>query len=230
MRKIALTAAAAALLFGAANSASAAVSWVESEANNLYGAPLKYGQTMLLDYDGIANANVGYVGLVQSLENPVVDSAAPPVIGGTTICCAGGLPYDADPTLYASVQGGALGVFSALNGYSFTAFSFYMGSPDTYNQVTFNYEGGGSDTFTGDEIWGGAPAGVGDRTQGYRVYYDFGGARVSSIEFRSTQDAFEFDGLAGALVPEPGTWALMILGFGGAGMMLRANRRRLATA
>lgn len=32
------------------------------------------------------------------------------------------------------------------------------------------------------------------------------------------------------VVPEPGTWALMILGFGGAGSMLRAQRRRRATA
>jgi hypothetical protein len=30
----------------------------------------------------------------------------------------------------------------------------------------------------------------------------------------------------GAAVPEPGTWALMIIGFGGAGAMLRARRRR----
>lgn len=32
------------------------------------------------------------------------------------------------------------------------------------------------------------------------------------------------------VVPEPGTWALMILGFGGAGTVLRAQRRRRATA
>ncbi|HEX5262041.1 MAG TPA: PEPxxWA-CTERM sorting domain-containing protein, partial [Phenylobacterium sp.] len=31
-------------------------------------------------------------------------------------------------------------------------------------------------------------------------------------------------------VPEPTTWAMMILGLGGAGVMLRANRRRFATA
>jgi hypothetical protein len=31
-------------------------------------------------------------------------------------------------------------------------------------------------------------------------------------------------------VPEPGVWALMILGFGGAGVALRANRRKLALA
>lgn len=35
---------------------------------------------------------------------------------------------------------------------------------------------------------------------------------------------------SGAVVPEPGTWALMILGFGGAGAMLRRRRTMLATA
>ncbi|MBL8556470.1 MAG: PEPxxWA-CTERM sorting domain-containing protein [Phenylobacterium sp.] len=33
-----------------------------------------------------------------------------------------------------------------------------------------------------------------------------------------------------AVVPEPGTWALMIMGFGGAGAMLRGRRRRMAAA
>jgi hypothetical protein len=36
-------------------------------------------------------------------------------------------------------------------------------------------------------------------------------------------------GVPVAWVPEPGTWALMILGFGGAGAMLR-RQRRLAAA
>jgi hypothetical protein len=31
-------------------------------------------------------------------------------------------------------------------------------------------------------------------------------------------------------VPEPGTWALMILGFGGAGAMIRSTRRKLVRA
>lgn len=36
--------------------------------------------------------------------------------------------------------------------------------------------------------------------------------------------------VAGNAIPEPGTWALMLLGFGGAGAALRASRRRTATA
>lgn len=37
-------------------------------------------------------------------------------------------------------------------------------------------------------------------------------------------------GTFSAAVPEPGTWALMILGFGGAGAMIRARRREVAVA
>jgi hypothetical protein len=82
--------------------------------------------------------------------------------------------------------------------------------------------------FQGDAIWGGnGVVGNGDRTKGFRVYYDFNGAKVSSITFQSGSNAFEFDGLAG-VVPEPGTWALMIMGFGGAGAMIRRRRAALA--
>jgi hypothetical protein len=37
-------------------------------------------------------------------------------------------------------------------------------------------------------------------------------------------------GTFAGVVPEPGTWALMIMGFGGAGAMLRSRRRGLAAA
>lgn len=40
----------------------------------------------------------------------------------------------------------------------------------------------------------------------------------------------EFLGASVGVVPEPTTWALMIGGFGGAGAMLRRNRRRAVTA
>ena len=42
----------------------------------------------------------------------------------------------------------------------------------------------------------------------------------------------EFAGatIGAAAVPEPGAWALMIMGFGGAGVMLRAGRRRTVAA
>jgi hypothetical protein len=44
----------------------------------------------------------------------------------------------------------------------------------------------------------------------------------------AARDAFCVEGCETGVVPEPGTWALMILGFGGAGAALRHRRRTLA--
>jgi hypothetical protein len=145
------------------------------------------------------------------------------------MCCdSHGNHYTGDGTDYASVQGGQTGTFSTLNGYFLKSFSFYMGSPDSYNHVTFHFKNGDSQTFNGEAIWGGTPQGNGDRSVGYRVYYDFGGRSVSQITFASDTNAFEFDSLAGNVgVPEPAGWALMITGFAGAGAMLRRRRALL---
>jgi hypothetical protein len=107
-------------------------------------------------------------------------------------------------------------------------FQFYMGSPDDYNRVVFTFADGATPlTLQGKQIWGGAPDGNGDQSQGFTVSYHFNDA-VNSVTFTSgDQNAFEFDKLAGG-VPEPASWALMILGFGGAGAALR-GRRRLAS-
>ncbi|MDZ4373435.1 MAG: PEPxxWA-CTERM sorting domain-containing protein [Phenylobacterium sp.] len=228
MKKFLLAAASAALLAGLATSANAAITVVAADPDDLYGTGLgAYGQVMLEDFDSISNGNTSFVGNVieypAEFEDPIVTSAPPPYSGGIPI---GGATVPVDPTNYASVLGGSSATFSVLSG-SLRSFSFYLGSPDTYNKLTFNLEGGGTQVMEGDQIWGGFPPGTGDRSLGYRVYYDFGGARVSSITFESSSNSFEFDGLAGA-IPEPATWAMMIMGFGAAGSMIRSRRRAFA--
>lgn len=110
-------------------------------------------------------------------------------------------------------------------------FQFYMGSPDDFNGMSFTFVDSSNQavTLNGAAIWGGAPQGNGDQSQGYTVSYHFD-APVKSVTFTSgNQNAFEFDKLAGG-VPEPASWALMMLGFGGAGSILRSQRRRQAVA
>lgn len=215
-------------LLAAASAANAAVTVTTTEADDLFGSTLAaHGQYMLDDFDAINSAQTSFVGNIieypSEFEDPISSSAPPPYSGGITV---GGAAGPVDPTNYASVQGAQSSTYTMLGGQTLRSFSFYMGSPDTYNRMTFNFLGGGSQTLSGTEIWDG-PNFNGDRTKGFRVYYDFGGDRVTSIKFESDQNAFEFDGLAGA-VPEPATWTMMIMGFGAAGAMLRSRRRAVA--
>jgi hypothetical protein len=111
-------------------------------------------------------------------------------------------------------------------------FSFYMGSPDDYNHITFTFIGVNGTVIhkDGTAIWGGAPPGNGDQSFGTTVVYTFGPEAVKTIKFSSTGNSFEFDKFAGIDLPEPTTWALMIMGFGGVGGMVRAKRRAEAAA
>ncbi len=128
-----------------------------------------------------------------------------------------------DPTHYLTVPGGASTTLTSVNG--LTSMSIYMGSPDTYNYIHF--VGAGYDhTLSGTDLV------LGDTNQswnwGKRVNFDFGGARVTSVTFSSTGNSFELDNVAGGGVPEPATWGLMIMGFGGMGALFR-RRRAAAT-
>lgn len=132
-------------------------------------------------------------------------------------------PPPGDLTNYETVLGGEQAVFTSPT--PMTSFSFFLGSPDSYNSVELLGPGGYDWTLQGDAIWGGVPPGNGDQSIGLRIRYDFGSNPVDKIIFGSAGNSFEFDTLAANLgVPEPATWALMILGFGGVGALLRRRR------
>ena len=64
-------------------------------------------------------------------------------------------------------------------------------------------------------------------TNRYVTFSFSGGQAFNKVVFSSTQAAFEVDDLT-ASVPEPSTWAMMILGFFGIGFMAYRRKNSIA--
>ncbi len=114
--------------------------------------------------------------------------------------------------------------------------SFIWGSIDQYNSLTFTDAAGNplgaAYTFTGSQIAAMIPAlANGNRTSANTnplVTFLFGGSDIGLIggmQLTSLQNAFEIDDIAiTSGVPEPGTWAMMLLGLGVVGFAIRRRR------
>jgi hypothetical protein len=128
-----------------------------------------------------------------------------------------------DETAFLNITGGHSTTLTSVDG--FKGFSFYMGSPDSYNCISID----GGPAIYGAAMFG-SPAQSADGNQGvgFTVKYDLGDTVAHSVTFGSDSNSFELDNVATAAVPEPATWALMISGFGMAGMALRQRRRVFA--
>jgi hypothetical protein len=182
------------------------------------------GFSMIDDFDGV-NPAAGYsVSGGQTFTGSSGVAAAPR--NGSVV----------DTSKYEGVQVGNPFTITDTNG-SLTDISFYMSSPDDFangsleNLLSLSVNGGPALLLSGSQLWGGSPAGNGDQSLGFLVTYHFAPNTVHSLTFsQEGGPAFEFDNLAGISVPEPASWALMLLGFGGAGAALRSNRRRAMAA
>ena len=224
--KLLSTVAAAAAFMAISTAASAAIT-VSNGAYQTYAADVaSFSEaSVICNFDGPANGSgacTGAPGFTFSLAG----GSAP----GTGLY-TGTASYTAAPpgdgTQYASVLGPNGVATLSFIGTVIPGISFFMGSPDQYNSITFLNNGVAVQTFNGSQFTG--PPANGDQSLGERITFNFNGTAVNSIQFTSTENSFEFDRL-GLAVPEPTTWAMMLLGFGGIGAMIRRRRQMLATA
>jgi hypothetical protein len=114
--------------------------------------------------------------------------------------------------------------------------SLYIGSLDAFNMITVDYVGGGSQTFTGADIAAatgakadGIQEGVGSNLSNGRFTFNFT-TPVDKIKFSSGGIAFEIADIytSPAMVPEPASWAMMLVGIGFAGAVVRRRKAALA--
>ena len=107
--------------------------------------------------------------------------------------------------------------------------SFIWGSVDAFNTLEFIDAGGVAlATFTGSDIFNPANGSQLDPNLNPLVRFNLSGAHVASVaglRLSSTSNAFETDNFTINAVPEPATWAMMLVGFGAVGFGMRRRRK-----
>jgi len=214
MRIFARLAVAAVALAALTTTASAAVNFTTPNAYDTNG--VGPGESVVWNFDGIADTtHFSFAGSTFAMSSPAWVAA----------------PTN-DNTNFGAAEPGANAVFSSNPGFEMTSLSFYLGSLDGYNTLSFFHNGTLIQSYSGADLAQGVANG--DQTSGdtnRRFFFTFDAADgVNRVVFSTEFPAFEFDTFAAAIsaVPEPQTWAMMILGFGLIGFMLRSNRRQTA--
>lgn len=124
-----------------------------------------------------------------------------------------------DTTPYLSVLGG--GTVNVTIAGGATSLSFFVGSLDAVNSIEFNNDP--TNVYTGAELLGLSDTGCQNDPSCNR-FITFSGD-ITSFTLTSGTNSFEADSFTTA-VPEPSTWAMMVLGFLGVGFMAyRRNNR-----
>ncbi|NJC34016.1 hypothetical protein GGR88_001490 [Sphingomonas jejuensis] len=178
----------------------------------------------------------GALGLGQQLINDFNTAGAQAqVTGGGFIFQSGsnsngGAIFGGDGTTYLSVlTNGSANVSTLSLGQGTGIVYLDIGSVDTYNTITLNFVGGGSQSFTGSQIANPANGSQSSPILNARFAFNGQGQLIQSISFASSQNSLEVDNIA-VSVPEPATWGMMIAGFGIVGASLRRRRQTVVTA
>jgi hypothetical protein len=142
-------------------------------------------------------------------------------------------PPQNDETKYLSILTGGSATLTAPG--VIKSLSFYWGSMDEYNKITFLGANGFSKYFDGDDLNSPANGNQQAASTNRRYYFTFDpNDKVNQVIFSSSGNSFELDNIAvndppGITdVPEPLTLSLFASGLAGATLLGR--RRRLKTA
>ena len=174
------------------------------------GGNTNTAQMETLSGSGLAGGSIATLsgGSVETSDQPFADIPAGGVFGSAFLAAG---PTTTQPATLSFVT-------------PTSYLSFLWGSPDTYNTLTITTNVGGPQIFTASSL--GLP---GDGNQSFSSYVHFQGIAgevITSVSFTNipATDAFEVANFSVTAVPEPSTWAMMILGFAGIGFM--AYRRK----
>lgn len=132
-----------------------------------------------------------------------------------------------DTTRYASVGSNVTPQSATLSLGGVNYLGFYWGSVDQYNTLQLYSGSTLLATYNGADILNPANGFQGSTGSTFVNFNTFGSQAITSAVFTSSQKAFEFDNITTG-VPEPSTWAMMVLGFAGLGFL--GYRRRTTGA
>jgi hypothetical protein len=133
----------------------------------------------------------------------------------------GAPPANSDPagTNYLDVTEGGTATLNLASPVQYIEFDW--GSVDTFNALTV-FTTGGAYTINPPNPSDGNQSS--STTNGLFIATATNGQKITGISLASSGMSYEIDNVAVRAVPEPATWALMILGIGGIGALMRRQR------
>jgi hypothetical protein len=178
---------------------------------------------------GVASPSTGYT-VINTFDTDAGITGSGFLIKTPPVDSEGSPPANSVPsgTPYLSVLAGGSATISF--GGDVTQFQFDWGSIDSFNTLAINSTGADPIIVPGANFTNPANGNqVSPGTNGLFTIWSTAGERFNGITLSSGENSYEIDNLAiGGFVPEPASWALMILGFGGVGATIRRRRNLLA--
>ncbi|MBJ6123000.1 PEPxxWA-CTERM sorting domain-containing protein [Sphingomonas mollis] len=212
--------------------AYAAVTITQSDAGTAanYAAPA--GSTAVVDYNTGSNTTAGFTATTSGTNVGIFNTTLFNVDNSGNDYFQ---PNPNDSTPYYGV--GRNSTYKLLGSVAQSSVSVFIGSLDAYNVVTLLDQAGSVITsFDGTQIAGFVPTFPGTTQPGSNRRVTFtadGGTAIYGVRFSNTDNlgSFEFDNVAfTAAVPEPATWAMMLIGFAMVGAASRYRRRHTTAA